>query len=106
MKKNARSDRTHQQCQRLVERWSQHDRRLKRPGIVDEKLASCKRAALRNQSRRVALEIDSLAKRSALEAPEVRERLRHAAEALQLLGARLALADEAKPPANRNHEDF
>jgi hypothetical protein len=106
MKKKARSDRTHQQCQRLVERWSKHDRRLERPGIVDERLASCKRAALRKQSRRVALEIDSLARRAALEAPEVRDRLRRAAEALQLLGARLELAEEPRRGSDSGHEEI
>ena len=105
MKKELRSDRIAQQCQRLVEAWDGRDRGVSR-SAEEDLLAQCKRASLRNQSRRMALELSALARRAAEEAPEVHDRLRHAVEALQLLSARLRLADEAGAPADSRREVF
>jgi len=57
-------------------------------------LERCKRSSLRTQAWRAAWELGALVRRTQQEAPEVHQRLRNAVEALQVLGARLALEDE------------
>ncbi|MFN3242490.1 MAG: hypothetical protein ACE37K_13385 [Planctomycetota bacterium] len=105
------------------------DNELRSDRIKGESLLErCKRASLRTQAWRAAWELGALVRRTATEAPEVHPRLRQAVEALQVLGARLALEDEPEaqpdglpdtlpvarprdrsasaPPAERSAEDF
>jgi hypothetical protein len=71
------------------------DNELRSDRIRGESLLErCKRASLRTQAWRAAWELGALVRRTATEAPEVHPRLRQAVEALQVLGARLALEDE------------
>ena len=57
-------------------------------------LERCKRGSLRRQVWRAAHDMGALLRCTAVEAPEVQQRLRTAVEALQMLGARLALEDQ------------
>lgn len=59
-------------------------------------LERCKRSSLRSQAWKAAWELGALVRRTQQEAPEVHQRLRNAVEALQVLGARLALEDESE----------
>ena len=93
MKQELRSDRILGQEERFTERWMGRER-VEAACRADEVVARGKQVSLRKHAQRLALELGLLVRRSAEEAPEVYERLRHAAEALQLLGARLALAEE------------
>lgn len=65
-----------------------------RPEQSEDQLERCKRASLRIQVQRGVWHLDALVRRVEREAPEVHRRLRSAVEALQLLGAQMALEDE------------
>ena len=104
MNQELRSNRIAAQEVRFVERWMGRER-VAAAYRADEVVARGKQISLRKQKQKLALELGSLVRRSAEEAPEVYERLRHAAEALQLLGARLALAEERQrlQPSSREN---
>ena len=94
MQRKLRSDRIEGPFPRQTESWQQdvrHPRCLERG---DDVITLCRRQSVRKDCHRIALELSRLTRRVAVEAPEVCDRLRQAAEALQLLGARLTLADE------------
>lgn len=72
-----------------------HELRSERT-LKESLLERCKRSSLRSQAWKAAWELGALVRRTQQEAPEVHQRLRNAVEALQVLGARLALEDESE----------
>lgn len=106
MEHGIRSDRISEQGQRMVRQPSATDRSHERSGQTDHGVDRCKRDMLRKQSKRMALELASLSRRAAAESPDVSDRLRRAAEALQLLRARLDLVEEAERRSTKPGEDF
>ena len=98
MHQELRSDRTIGQREGSVELGDRRDR----VAVA----ARCERSIIRKQTHQIALELGELVRRSADEAPEVCERLRHVAEALQLVGARLALTEEQQRLGSRSREDI
>ena len=100
MQRKLRRSRIRGQSEGPVDRWHPRERPAGLLTQGDDPLTRCTRECLRNECRRLALEISNLGRRAVGDAPEVCDRLRQAAEALQLLGARLALVDE--PPSGRS----
>ena len=106
MEHGIRSDRIKEQGQRMVGQLSATERRLERSDQTEQMVDRCKRDMLRKQSKRMALELALLARRAATESPDASDRLRRAAEALQLLRARLDLVEEAERRSTKLGEDF
>ena len=106
MEHGIRSDRIKEQGQRRVGQPSATERCLEGSGQAEQMVGRCKRDFLRKQSKRMALELASLARRAAAESPDASDRLRRAAEALQLLRARLDLVEEAERRSTKRGEDF
>jgi len=65
-------------------------------------LDGSRRAGIRGQLRRTLRDLEGLARQADREAPELRDRLRRALEAVQLLGGRLSLERSPQPV----REDF
>ena len=105
MHQELRSDRTIGQREGSVELGDRRDR-VAVAARADEVAARCERSIIRKQTHQIALGLGELVRRSADEAPEVCERLRHVAEALQLVGARLALTEEQQRLGSRSREDI
>ena len=106
MEHGIRSDRIKEQGQRMVGQPSATERCLERSDQTEQMVGRCKRDIMRKQSKRMALELASLARRAAAAAPDTSDRLRRAAEALQLLRARLDLVDEVERRPTKGGEHF